>query len=144
MQHAAQVDVDHRVPAVNVKLSHQAGPGDPGVTHEDVKASEPADRRGDQLLEVRAPGDIYGQDLRAAARGVGSSGQCAEPVGAPGAKHHRRAACSEFQRRGLANAAARSGDGDDLAVDSARRGDSCSSRQPSGCRPHIRTTDQIV
>ena len=67
-----------------------------------------------------------------------------ESVDVPDAKHHRRAACSEFKRGRLVNAAARSGDGDDLAADSAHRGDSCFKLAVVRLPPHIRTTDQIV
>jgi len=45
VQHASHVDVDHRVPTVDVKVGHRAGPRNPCVTHKDVNALEPLDRR---------------------------------------------------------------------------------------------------
>ena len=75
VQHAAQLT---SIIASQQSMSSSAtrpGPGELGVTHEDVKAFEPPDRRGDQLLEVRAPGDIHGQHLRGRP-GVDSFDQC--------------------------------------------------------------------
>jgi AcrR family transcriptional regulator len=43
VQHGPQVDVDHCVPAVDVEIGYQSGPGRPGVTHEDVEAFESID-----------------------------------------------------------------------------------------------------
>ena len=75
----------HRAPAVNVEF------GTPDLSWRSRRYSrgrqgvQPPARRGDQLLEVRAPRDIYGQHLRVAARGADLFGQCAAPAGAPGA-----------------------------------------------------------
>jgi hypothetical protein len=65
VQDAAQVDVDHGVPVVDVEVGEGCDPGGSGVAHQDVEASEPIHRQAHQSLDVGALRDVDFQHLRA-------------------------------------------------------------------------------
>jgi len=60
VEHAPEVDVDHRLPAVDVEVGHGPDLADAGVADQRVEPAELRDRRVDQALEILAPGDVGG------------------------------------------------------------------------------------
>jgi hypothetical protein len=117
VQHAAQVDVDHRRPAGHVEVGHGADLADAGVAHEHVEPPELRHGQADESFEVVAGGDVHGAGDGAPAALADLLGDLVEPRRSPRAEHDGGAPLGEQAGGGLADSAARSGDGHDLAAD---------------------------
>jgi cobyrinic acid a,c-diamide synthase len=117
VEHTPEVDVDHRRPAVDVEVGHRPDLADAGVADQHVEPAELLDGPAYQALEVRAAGDVGGAGDGSPAVVADLLRELVQSVGAARAKGDDGAALREHARGGLADAAARPGDGDDLAVD---------------------------
>jgi hypothetical protein len=117
VQHAAQVDVDHRGPGVDVAVGQRADLADAGVADQDVDAAELRDRARHQLVQVGAARDVGAAGDHPRAPVAQLAGDGVQPLGAPGAQGHDGAPFRQQPGGGLADAAARPGDGHDLAGD---------------------------
>jgi hypothetical protein len=89
----------------------------PGVADQHVESAELPNGPGYQALEVRPAGDVRGAGDGTSAIVADLPRELVQPVGASRAQGDDGAALREQARGGLADAAARPGDGDDLAVD---------------------------
>lgn len=119
VQDAAQIDVDHVVPCVDVQVLQWGDRPDAGVVDQHVEAPESGDRRVDQADEVRTPPYVGRHADGAAAALPDLGGELLDAIAAPGAEDDRRTAPRQGERGGSACPAARTGDGDDLVAGSA-------------------------
>src|SRR6185437_2683687 len=121
VEHAPEVDVDHRLPAVDVEVGDGPDLADAGVADQYVEPAELLDRRVGQALEVLAPGDVGGAADGTPAVVADLLRELVQALGPARAQHDGGAPPGEQPRGGLADAAARAGDGDDLAADAGHR-----------------------
>jgi hypothetical protein len=117
VEHAPEVDVDHRRPAADVEVGDRPDLADAGVADQHVKPAELLDGRVYQAVEVRLAGDVRGAGDRTPAVVADLLRELVQAVGAARAQGDDGAALREQARGGLTDAAARPGDRDDLAVD---------------------------
>ena len=54
----ADLDVDHRRPAVDVTVGQRTERADAGIAHQHVEPPEPVDRILHQLIQVRSAGHV--------------------------------------------------------------------------------------
>ena len=90
----------------------------PAFVDEHVELAEALQRQIDEGGKVVAPPDIRPCEVGLAACRRYSGREGLEPVQTPRAEHELRAARRKQERSRLADAAARAGDGDDLALNS--------------------------
>src|SRR6202042_1545487 len=121
VEHAPEVDVDHRRPAVDVEVGHRPDLADAGVADQHVEPAELLNGRVYQALEVRAAGDVGRAGDGTPAVVADLVRELVQAVGTARAQGDGGAALREQARGGLTDAAARPGDGDDLAVDAGHR-----------------------
>lgn len=117
VEDAAEVDVDHRRPAVDVQVGNRADLADAGVVHEHVEPPEFVQRRGDQSFEVLAAGDVGAAGGDPAARVADRLDEDVEACCPACAQYDGRSAFGEQARGCRADPAARPGDNHDLAFD---------------------------
>ncbi|GGM24675.1 hypothetical protein GCM10010102_20350 [Promicromonospora citrea] len=117
MEHAVEVDVDHGLPAGDIEVGNRTEPADARVADQDVEPPELLDGTTHQGLEVGGAGHVDRERRRAPTALPDLPDEVVEPVGAPRAEHHVRATLGEQRGGGCPDAAARAGDGYDLALD---------------------------
>ena len=118
VQHAADVDVDHPVPFLDLHTVEARQRHQPGIADQHVDAAKFRFGCGNEGLDIGAVGDVERAEGDRAAGSIEFVGKRCQPVGAAGAQHQLRAACCQQPGRALANAAAGAGDRDDLVLDS--------------------------
>jgi len=114
VQHALDVDVDHRVPVVGLHRRERRAGHDPGVEEDHVDAPEAVFCQLHDGVVVGLFGDVEHLPDRLAARGDDLLRQGLETICTPRAQHDFRALRRQQFRGSLANARGRAGDQDDL------------------------------
>jgi len=117
LKRAPQVYVDHAVPALDVERVETRDRSDTGAVDDDIEPATLLHRKGDEGFETVPPSHIG--DLR---RGVSAGSDdrrhdLRKDIATTRAQHHECAAFGQQRRGRAADAAARAGDGDDLAFD---------------------------
>jgi hypothetical protein len=113
VQHATQVDVDHRRPAVDVEIGCRPDLADAGIADEYVKAAELLHGGVNQPLDVSAVCHIGCDGQCGAARGTNLVGQPAQSILAARTQDDGRATSGQQPRRRGADTTAGAGDRDD-------------------------------
>ena len=116
VEHATEVDVNHRRPAGHVEVSHETDLADAGVADQHVESAELRDCPVHQTPQILGPGDVRGDSDGASAALPDLLGEFVQAVRPARAEDDRRAASGEQACGGLADAAARPSDGDRLPL----------------------------
>jgi hypothetical protein len=116
VQHALDVGVDHALPFLDVQSLQERAWHQTGVVDDDVDAAVLFHGALNEALDLRALRHVRLQNRAVAEPEL--FGERFEPVDPPRAQNQLRAALRQQARRGLAEAAARSGDHDDLVFNS--------------------------
>jgi hypothetical protein len=98
---------------------------DAGVIHDDIDPAEGLDGSFDECLYFSALRDVDGEPDRLAARSRDLSCERVDPIPAPGSQYDLGSALCKKLRSAFSNAAARSSDCYDLAVDICRTHGHC-------------------
>jgi hypothetical protein len=117
MQHAADVDVDHTVPLLNLHRRERRQRHDPGIVDHDIDRAEGLGGEVGESLGVGEAGHIDGAEARGAACSGDLGDERLQPLGAAGTDHDMSTAPGEHTGDAFADPARRAGDGDDFPLD---------------------------
>ena len=118
VEHAFDVDVDHLLPVLDTQVVERGNGHDASVVDEHVEFPVPLARQLDESRHIVTPFDVRGCVGRVAAGCDDTGGQSRKAIWSTRAEDDFGAPFGEQQRCGLADAAARARDGDDLVFGS--------------------------